>query len=150
MIHTAIFAFLHHIAAFGLVAMLVAQMILLRGEVNLTTARRLLTIDSLVGGFAGTLFVIGLLRVFYFEKGSEYYFGNSFFLIKFGLFILTGLLSIVPTIEILRWRKATRADQAPTVDAGKLKTLRMFVHAELGAIVIIILCAVLMARGLEF
>jgi putative membrane protein len=148
-LHAAIFAFLHHIAAFGLVAMLVAQLILLRTEINVATANRLQTIDMLVGAFAGTLFVIGLLRVFYFEKGSEYYFANGFFLIKFALFLLTGLLSIMPTLEILSWRKAIRAGQTPAFDAAKIKRLRMVVHLELGAIVIILLCAALMARSFE-
>lgn len=148
-LHAAIFAFLHHIAAFGLVAMLVAQLILLRSEIDVATARRLQTIDILVGAFAGSLFVVGLLRVFFFEKGSEYYFANGFFLIKFGLFLLTGLLSIIPTLEILSWRKATRAGQTPTIDAARIKRMRMAVHIELAAIVVIILCAALMARSFE-
>jgi putative membrane protein len=93
--------------------------------------------------------VVGLLRVFYFEKGSEYYFTNGFFLIKFGMFLLTGLLSIIPTLGILSWRKATRTGEAPTVDAARLKRMRMAVHIELAAIVVIILCAALMARSFE-
>jgi putative membrane protein len=148
-LHSAFFAFLHHIAAFGLVAVLVAQLMFLRAELNIANARRLQVLDMLVGAFAGTLFVVGLLRVFFFEKGSEFYFTNAFFLVKFALFLLTGVLSVVPTLEILRWRKAVREGTAPAVDPGRIRTLRMILHAELGAIVVIILCAALMARGLE-
>lgn len=148
-LHAAIFAFLHHIAAFGLVALLVAEMILLNIELNVANARRLQRIDIAFGAFAGTLFVIGLLRVFFFEKGAEYYFGNAFFLAKFTLFIVMGLLSAIPTIEFLAWRKATDQGQAPAIDAAKRRRLRMIVHMELAGVVLIILCAVLMARGLE-
>jgi putative membrane protein len=148
-LYSAIFAFLHHVAAFGLVAVLVGQLILLRSELNLVNARRLQALDGALGGFAGSLFVLGLLRVFLFEKGGEYYFSNAFFLVKFTTYILIGLLSIIPTLEIFAWRKATSQGQAPTVDAAKLRTLRMVVHAELAGVVLIIFCAAMMARGLE-
>lgn len=148
-LHSAIFAFLHHIAAFGLVAVLVAQLILLRSELTLPNARRLQGLDMALGGFAGTLFVIGLLRVFFFEKGQEYYFGNVFFLTKLALYLVIGALSAIPTREFIAWRKATSQGQAPSVDTAKLRTLRMVVHLELLGVVIIILCAALMARGLE-
>jgi putative membrane protein len=102
-----------------------------------------------LGGFAGSLFVIGLLRVFLFEKGSEFYFSNAFFIAKLALFLVVGALSVIPTVEMLAWRKATSAGQAPTVNAAKLRTLRMIVHAELLSVVLIIFCAAMMARGLE-
>ena len=147
-IYSAIFAFLHHLAAFGLVAVLVGEALLLNGELNVANARRLQRLDSLLVILAGVLLVVGLLRVFYFEKGSEYYFTNAFFTAKLTLFLLLGALSVIPTIEFLRWRKATNQGQAPAVDAARLRTLRMIVHAELGGIVLILLCAALMARGI--
>ncbi|HKS60085.1 MAG TPA: DUF2214 family protein, partial [Xanthobacteraceae bacterium] len=57
------------------------------------------------------------------------------------------LLSIVPTIEFLSWRKAVEAGQVPVVAAAKLKRVRMILHIELAAIVLILFCAALMAKG---
>ena len=67
---------------------------------------------------AGILLVVGLMRVYYFEKGATYYFHTWTFLAKLTLFILIGLLSIVPTLEFLSWRAAVRQGQAPTVSAA--------------------------------
>ena len=39
---------------------------------------------------AGALLVIGLLRVFFFEKGAEYYFHSHAFLGKLTLFVVVG------------------------------------------------------------
>ena len=54
------------------------------------------------------LLVVGLLRVYYFEKGAAFYFGNAFFIAKLALFIVVGLLSIYPTLEFSAWRKALK------------------------------------------
>jgi putative membrane protein len=144
---TTIFAFLHHLAAFTLVAALAVEFTLIRQEITLATARRLLTVDGIFGASAGVLLVVGLLRVFYFEKGYLYYFSNHAFWGKLGLFIVIGLISIVPTVEFLRWRKPVQAGRAPEVSAQKLATIRRIIHWELAGIVLILLFAVMMARG---
>ncbi len=41
----ALFAFLHHIAAFTLAGAVVAEFVLVRDDINLKTARKLLTAD---------------------------------------------------------------------------------------------------------
>ena len=96
---------------------------------------------------AGALLVIGLLRVFFFEKGAEYYFHSYAFLTKLSLFVVVGLLSIIPTMEFLSWRGAVKAGQAPVMEAAKRKRVTAVVHVELAAIVVILLCAAIMARG---
>jgi putative membrane protein len=144
----ALFAFLHHIAAFTLFAALVIQLINLRGTLTLERARTLQIADMLFGGAAGVLLVVGLLRVFYFEKGYYYYFHSHSFLTKFGLFVVVGLLSIIPTREFLRWRAAVKTGQVPTVTEAKLKSIRSIVHYELVGVVLIILFAALMAKGI--
>jgi putative membrane protein len=57
------------------------------------------------------------------------------------------LLTIIPTREFLSWRKAVRAGQVPAADPAKLRLIRKLLHGELAAIVIILLCAAIMARG---
>jgi putative membrane protein len=140
-------AFLHHLAAFTVVATIAIEFVLLRGELTLWTARRLQVVDRVLGVAATILLVVGLSRVFWFEKGAAYYFHNHAFLTKFALFIIVAILSLVPTFEFLSWRKAVKAGEVPAVGPGKLKRVRMIVHIELAAIVLILLCAAMMARG---
>ncbi len=142
-----LFAFLHHLAAFVLVAAITVEFVLLRGELTLWSARRLQVWDMILGIAAGVLLAVGLARVFWFEKGAAYYFHNHAFLAKFGLFIAIALLSILPTREFLSWSKAVKQGEVPVVAAAKLKRMRTILHIELVAIAIILLCAALMARG---
>ncbi len=144
---TTLFAFLHHVTAFAMVGALAVELVLLRLDFNHATARRLMVTDAVLGAAAGVLLAVGLARVFLFEKGAAYYFSNHAFLTKLGLFIIIALVSIVPTLEFLSWRKSVNAGQVPAVAEGKMRQVRMIVHAELAAIVVILLCAAIMARG---
>ena len=142
-----LFAFLHHLAAFTLVAAVVVEFVLLKGDLTLWSARRLQVADTVLGIAATILLIAGLTRVFWFEKGAAYYFHNHAFLTKLSLFVIVALLSIVPTVEFLSWRKAVKAGQVPAVAAPRLKRVRMIVHAELAAVAVILLCAAIMAKG---
>jgi putative membrane protein len=143
----ALFAFLHHLAAFGLFAALIVEFVLIRGELTVANARRLITTDLMTGICAGAVLAAGLARVFWFEKGADYYFHSAPFLIKLSLFVVVGLLSIYPTMKFLSWRGAVKQGRMPVVDSTTLRMLRRIIHAELAGAVLIILCAVLMARG---
>jgi putative membrane protein len=144
---TTLFSFLHHLAAFTVVAAIAVEFALIRQELTLASARRLLATDAVLGVSAAVLLIVGLLRVFYFEKGAAYYFSSHAFLTKFGLFIVIALLSAIPTFEFLSWRKALKAGQLPQPDARKLRMITGVIHGELTGIVIILLCAAIMARG---
>src|SRR4051812_19224327 len=144
---STLFAFLHHVAAFTLVSAVAIEFALIRQELTVSSARRLQATDMVLGMAAGALLVIGLLRVFLFEKGAIYYFHSYAFLTKFSLFIVVGLLSIIPTVEFLSWRDAVEAGQVPAINAKKLRRITAVIHGEIFAIVIILLCAAIMARG---
>jgi putative membrane protein len=144
---STLFAFLHHLCAFTLVSAVAIEFMLIKQELTLASARRLQVVDLVLGIAAGALLVVGLLRVFFFEKGSDYYLHSHAFHLKLTLFIVIGLLSIIPTMEFLSWRGALRAGQVPTISPQKLKRVTMVIHSELLAIVIILLCATIMARG---
>jgi putative membrane protein len=144
---STLFAFLHHLCAFTLVAALAIEFTLIKQELTLASARRLQVTDLVLGLAAGALLVIGLLRVFFFEKGAAYYWHSHAFLTKFSLFVIVGLLSIIPTMEFLSWRGAIRAGKVPVWEVSRRKRVTMVVHAELAAVVIILLCAAIMARG---
>lgn len=144
----ALFAFLHHLTAFALVAAISAEFILIRGALTIDTARKLRAADAVYGASAGLLLLVGLLRVLYFEKGAAFYWGNAFFIAKLTLFIIVGLLSVYPTLQFAAWRKALKLRQVPMVEESRLHAIRRIVHWELAGIVLILLCAALMARGI--
>ncbi len=150
MTSTITLAFLHHAAAFVIVAVLTAELVLLRGELTLSSARSLLRVDMAYGIAAAVLLVVGFLRVFYTEKGADYYFHSGSFIVKVGLFLIVGLLSIYPTLQILGWRKSLALGQVPALDAPVRGRMRMLVHVELTLLFVIMLCAAMMARGIGF
>lgn len=145
---SALFAFLHHLAAFALVAALTGELVLMRSALTVESARRILRFDAAYGISAGTLLAIGLIRVFYFEKGAGYYFHSAPFLAKLALFAAIGLLSIYPTLEFLSWRNALRQGELPALAPGKLRAIRSILHWELALLLPLLLCAALMARGI--
>ena len=147
---TPLFAFLHHVAAFTLVAALAVEFILLRGELTVTRARQVLAADMVVGASAGMVLVVGLARVFRFEKGADYYFHSIPFIAKLSIFVIVALLSIYPTVQFLSWRAALKHGQAPSLPDDKRRSLRMYLHLELVGIVVILLCAALMAKGVGY
>ena len=114
----ALFAFLHHLAAFALVSAIAVEFVLLKGELNVANARKILRADQIYGAAAGALLVVGLLRVFFFEKGAAYYFHSVPFIAKLSLFAAVGLLSIYPTRKILSWRAALKERSGARDDGG--------------------------------
>src|SRR4051794_28484013 len=105
---STLFAFLHHLCAFTLVAALAVEFVLIRQELTLASARKLQVTDMVLGIAAGALLIIGLSRVFFFEKGSDYYFHSHAFMAKLSIFIVIGLSSVIPTVEFLSWNKALK------------------------------------------
>src|ERR671918_608421 len=110
---TALMAFLHHLLAFTLTACLVYEFIAYRRNMGIAEIRRIQRVDLAFGITAGLLLVIGLLRVFFFEKGMNFYLYNPSFWVKMIAFLLVGLLSIDPTIRYIRWNKTLRQNKAP-------------------------------------
>jgi putative membrane protein len=88
------------------------------------------------------------VRVVYFEKGASYYFGNVFFLIKLALFVLVAIASIYPTRRFIAWRKDLAAGRAPASTTAQMRTTQRLLHVQLLGVVLITLCAALMARGI--
>lgn len=144
---TVTFAFLHHLLFVALFVTLTVEMVLLRQPLTVENGRRLLTVDGVYGAVAGAILVVGLLRVFFFEKGFAYYWASHAFLTKFGIFILVGILSIIPTMEFMRWRKALREGKVPDVAPEKISKLRRIIHWELTGLALMLFFAAWMAKG---
>jgi putative membrane protein len=143
-----LFAFLHHAAAFVLFSSLFTELILLRQSFNATLARSLLRVDAIYGVSAAIIIVVGLVRVYYTEKGATYYLHNSAFITKIVLFAIVGLISIYPTRTFISWRRALKSGAEPTLAESQRTSLRRVVHIELTLLLILILCAAMMARGI--
>jgi putative membrane protein len=126
----------------------VLELVLLRLPLTAQTARRILVADLVAGLAAGVVFAVGLLRVFYFEKGPAFYASSNAFAAKMTLFVIVAALSIAPTLEFLSWRKSIAAGQAPVVSDAKLKLVRRLIHFELLGVVLILLAAAMMAKGI--
>ena len=144
---SAIMAFLHHLAAFTLVGVLIYEHTAFRKDLSIAEARRIQRMDAFYGISAVILLVVGILRVIYFEKGPAFYTQNWFFWTKMIGFALAGLLSIYPTIRFVSWNKSFANNQSPEISDQDFSRIKMILRLELLGIVIIILSAAMMARG---
>ncbi len=148
MVTTALMAFLHHLLAFTLTACLVYEFIAYHKNMGLAEIRRIQRVDLVYGISAGLLLLIGLLRVFFFEKGINFYLNNPFFWVKMTAFLLVGLLSIDPTIRYIRWNRTLRQNEIPEISETEYKRTRILLSLEVIGIAVILLAAPLMARGI--
>ena len=117
-----------------------------RSAVNAAMVERLAKIDAVYGLSAMLVLGTGLARVFWGVKGSGWYWANPLLYVKLGMFAAIGLLSIRPTLQFLRWRKALRA--AGTLpDEVAVRQVRRLVMVQAHLIPVVPLAAVFLARG---
>jgi len=147
---TVVMASLHHLAAFTLVAMLAVEVASFRPPFSAVQGRRLQRIDLAFGASATLLLIVGLMRVTWYGKGPGYYWHDVYFLIKFGAFVAAALISIYPTAVMLSWTQLLKAGQPPEISPACARRVRMCLMLELTAIVVILPCAALMARGFGY
>ncbi|HBP30033.1 MAG: DUF2214 family protein [Advenella sp.] len=147
---TLLFAFLHHVLAFVLVAALAIELVLVKDRISIERARRILRADAIYGASAMLLLIVGFLRVIFFEKGAAYYFHSIPFVAKLLLFAAVGVLSIYPTMTFLSWRKSLNRGREPVLDPAVIKRIRKLIHYELVCLVLIVLAAAMMARGVGY
>jgi len=147
---SALAAFLHHVCFLTIMLVLAFEMLMLKQPFTLETAKKIIRYDAIYGMAAGLILVIGGLRVMYFEKGAYYYLHSVPFFAKMALFILFGLISIYPTMTFLKWNKSIKQGILPTVTEAQTRKLRLVIHVELTLLGLMILCAVLMAKGIGY
>ena len=144
----AILAYLHFAAIFTMLWFLAKEWTLLRAGAANVDVERVAKADAGFGITAGLVLVTGALRAVYGAKGWLFYAHNPAFHVKVTLFVIVGLISIAPTLQFLRWRKARRADAAFRVSEAQWKRARRFLIVELHLLALIPLAAVIMSRGL--
>lgn len=148
MVLDAILAYLHFAAIFTLFGYMVAEAVMLRGTLDAERIRRLGRIDVIYFGAAIAVLATGLLRAIFGVKGADYYFSWWPIYAKLGTFVLIGIISVVPTLSYIRWRRMLERDPAWKVPPEEQKKMRRFVMTQLHLAALIPAFAVIMARGI--
>ena len=147
MLFSSLIAFVHFVAAFGVAATVFFEWFAFERSPSLEQARRLARADIIYGACAAAVLAAGAVRAVWFEKGWGYYDTQPFFDAKLGLFALVGVLSIYPTVVMLRWRRGLKAGQAPLVTETQYERVRWCLRLEVLGLLLMLLCASLMAHG---
>jgi putative membrane protein len=137
----------HHIALLLLVAVLGGEALLLRQPPSEAILRSLGRVDALYGLSALALLLIGGARLSAGAKGIEFYSGNPVFWLKIAIFVVIGVISIVPTVRFIRWRKM-HAQTGQLPDGTVWQSTRKLVMAQLHLLPFVAIAAAAMARGL--
>ena len=143
-----ILASLHHLLAFGVVSLFFALHVTVRPGLSGAALHRVAIVDRFQGAFAGLLVIAGVLRLIYGLKGPEFYLSSWTFWAKMAAFAAVGLLSIPPTISIIRWHKASKADPAYVVPDAEIGGARRWLTIQFLLILTIPIFAAMMARGI--
>jgi putative membrane protein len=119
----------------------------LRGPLDDAGLARVFLADAF-WGLAGVLWLVtGVARAFGgLEKGTAYYLSDGLFHAKLGLFVAVLVLEVWPMATLMRWRSARRAGRA--LDTSGARALAAVSHAQAGIVVVIVLLATAIARGL--
>lgn len=133
--------YLHFIGILVLAATLFYELLTLKAETPIAMIRRLARIDGLYGASAMIVLLAGLALWLWVGKPAAFYADNVLFHIKLGVFVLVAVLSLFPTVFLLRQRNA--ADEIVRVP----KTVLLVLRIEAGMLLLMPLLAVLMARG---
>lgn len=149
MLTLAINTYVHLLFIITVFCCLIAELLLIQPTVSWKTIKKLSIIDGIYGLAAIMVVGTGLLNWFVFGKGSAYYSNNTIFIIKFSLFIVVGLLSILPTVAFARMKKYNREEQPDAVEMLHYGKVRKTILTELIIMAIIPLLAELMANGVD-
>lgn len=148
LVRDALLAYAHFISIFFLASMLVGELLVWRRTLPADFFVRLQWIDRLYGISAGVVIVTGLLRLWLGPKGAAFYVHNPVFMTKIGLFVIVALLSIAPTVAIVKLASRRGPDGSVAIDIAQFGRIRALLWAQVGIFVFIPLCATFMSRGL--
>ncbi|MGE8152504.1 DUF2214 family protein [Pseudomonas vancouverensis] len=140
-----------HLLAFavGLWAVLTRGTAFRRLADGIGEVRSVLVADNIWGICAVTLLITGGLRAFAgFEKGSDYYLHQPLFHLKMTLFVLILLLEMAPMVTLIKWRIALV--RKVVFDTGRAKLFARISHVEALLVLLMMVAASGMARGVTF
>lgn len=134
-------AIVHHLAVFGLLAVLAAEWGLVRPGLDAAGAARVARIDAGYGAFAALVLGAGIARLVWGDQPFDFYDDQPAFWLKMASFATVGILSIKPTMRFLTWRDL----DAPPAEADVAAAQR-HIRLQLVVFPLIPVFAALMAR----
>jgi putative membrane protein len=137
----------HHLLIFALAAVLAFEIGAIKQGMSGNDVRRVGRVDIWYGILAGLILIVGFARANYAAKGWAYYSHNHFFWAKIASFAVVGILSIWPTLAVIRWRRTAASDPAFAPGDAQIRTVRRFLWAEVFFFALIPIFAAAMARG---
>ena len=147
MVLDAILAYLHFTAIFLLFAFLTVEIVMMRGALDAAAVRVLGRVDIWYFSSAMAALATGFARAVFGAKGPDFYFSAWPIYVKIGLFIVVGAISVRPTLEFIRWRRAFDHDPAHQVAPADRARVRRLIMIEVHLAALIPLVAVFMSRG---
>ena len=141
-------AYLHFVSILSVAAFLVTEFFLCTRDLQPPQVKALVRIDLYYMITAIVVLITGLLRVFAVGKGAGFYLHNPVFYIKLALFVAVGLVSILPTLQFIRWNRGLKAREEHILRDNDIGTTRRYIGLELLLLAFIPLMGVLMARGI--
>ena len=146
----ALLAYIHYVSIISLISTLVLELVIFEKVLSGKEIRKLQRIDRLYGLASIMVIATGTLRIMLYGKGWGYYLDSYFFITKLSLFLALGLLSIYPTLLILKWRKLPDSIESLVLEDSQYKKILAIIRLEVIIVFLIPLFAALMARGLGF
>jgi putative membrane protein len=141
------FAIGHHLLIFALAAVLAFEIGAIKQGMTGADVHRVGRVDIWYGILAALILIVGFGRVNFAAKGWAYYAHNHFFWAKMAAFAMVGILSIWPTLAVIRWRRMAAADPGFAPAAGQIRIVRRFLWTEVFFFALIPVFAAAMARG---
>jgi putative membrane protein len=77
------------------------------------------------------ILAVGFSRAVWGAKGWDYYASNPWFHAKMGAFLAVGLLSIVPTVRFIQWRRGLKAGRIDAPPERQVLAVRRWLIVEL-------------------
>jgi putative membrane protein len=140
-------AIAHHLLIFSLAGILAFEIGVIRASMKREEILRVGRVDAWYGILALAIVAVGFSRAIFAAKGWAYYSANMFFWAKIAAFAAVALLSIAPTIRIIRWRRALAQNAEFAPGAIDVVNVRRFLWAEAAVFALIPAFAAAMARG---
>ena len=141
-------AIAHHLAIFGVFAVLVAEWVIVRPGIDAADVHRLGHVDAAYGALAALVLGAGVARVVWGATPADFYLENPVFWFKMAAFAAVGILSIRPTIRYRGWRKALDSDAGALPAAAEVSSAKRAIHTQLAVFAAIPALAALIARGI--
>ena len=144
---TALFAWLHLLAAGIAAGLLLTEYWLCRRIPDRSQVRLLGAVD--LGYFLALIasLATGLARALYYAREPGYYLDNRLFWLKIIVFMVIGLVALAPTLQYIRWNREARTAPAFAPLTRELDRVRASIALGLGLWLILPLLAILVASG---